>query len=194
MFSTLHPDRTTVARLRVRGRARAAAGRAVAALAGADLRPAALDPAAILCVRRLVDPLPGRVSTRSQIRPPVEWEGAVAGSLAALYRAAWRPARGAVPADAEAVLFADQAELVACLAIDWREGILPSRWWWRGLLPATDVGQLIARMWAEQPEHVPATLACLAASGRAARVVSALSHGDAVAIVKAIVTRFGLSY
>ncbi len=59
---------------------------------------------------------------------------ALQSALNELARDAARPARGAVPAQAAAVVFADRAELLACLACDWCAGRAAERWWWRDLL------------------------------------------------------------
>jgi hypothetical protein len=137
-----------------------------ALLRGVDLHPPGLAPSAVLCVRSLPDPLPGALPvSQFHLRAPPRWEQAARESLARLARAAARPYRQAVPDSAEAVLFQDWAELLACFAADWAEGRAASRWWWRGLfnltgLPARDV--LVSRL-IERPECTPAVVAHLAA-------------------------------
>src|SRR5262245_46485428 len=115
----------------------------------AELRPRGLPPAAVLCVRRLADPLPGTlVLETGGARPPPEWERAFVESLERKLRGAARPAREAVPAAAEAVLFADWAELLACLARDARDGTAWLRWWWRDLrLWRTDGSDPVVSAW-----------------------------------------------
>ena len=54
-------------------------------------------------------------------------------------RQAARPALGAVPAGAEAVIFEDAAELLACLAGEWCEGSASTHWWWRSLFKSTEI-------------------------------------------------------
>ena len=154
-------------------------------LAGAELRPPGLPPSAVLCVRRVVDPLPGALRLeRPEARPPPDWERALVAALERALRGAARPAHGPVPAAAEAVLFADRAELLACLARDERDGTAWLRWWWRGLrlLPAGDPDPAVTA-WLETPEHVPAALELLAARGDAVRFVAGLSEGDATSLV-----------
>jgi hypothetical protein len=47
-----------------------------------------------------------------------------------------------VPTACAAVCFADQAELLACLARDVAHGIAAERWWWRRVSPAPDAAGL----------------------------------------------------
>src|SRR5439155_3672179 len=107
--------------------------------------------------------------------PPAPWLSAVRGSLDHLARQAARPALAPVPAGAEAVLFRDWAELLACLAVDWLDGEAARRWWWRNLLGAGDVRAALAAAWGGTPEYVPAALHDLAARGQAAPFVNGLS-------------------
>jgi hypothetical protein len=132
MSIALDADRTVIARLRLRGRVAdplLMRLRASSALAAAALAPPGLPPAAILVVRRMEDPLPGRLAfRRATMRVPAEWEQAARARMAMLASRALRPARDAVPETAEAVLFADRSELLACLARDWVRGEV-ARWW-----------------------------------------------------------------
>ncbi len=85
--------------------------------------------------------------------------------------AAARPAHGAVPAGAEAVLFADRAEFLACLARDLCEGTAWGNWWWHGILETavTSGAEPAVQRWLGEPEHVPAALELLATWGAAVR-------------------------
>src|SRR5262249_40163249 len=76
----------------------------------ADLRPAGVSPAAVLIVRRMVDPLPGHIAPyRRPARVESEWERAAQDAVYSLYRHAARPVHGVLPSSAEAVFFADEA-------------------------------------------------------------------------------------
>ncbi|MFI5053371.1 MAG: hypothetical protein ACHQDE_03335, partial [Acidimicrobiia bacterium] len=164
-------------------------------LAGAEVRPSGLAPSALLCVRRVRDPLPGvlRLDTRDA-RPPPEWERALVASLERALRSAARPAREAVPARAEAVLFADRAELLACLARAAHDGTVWASWWWQEVRSAAGVGSdPVVSAWLETPEHVPAALELLAARGEAARFVAGLSPADATALAERVATVFAVS-
>src|SRR5258706_9784715 len=94
--------------LRLRG------GTAVGAL---DLQPPAMPEQAILCIRKLHDPLPGGLDLRSSSAPrPAAWEAAMRAAVAGSIRGAVRPAFGPVPANAQAVLFADRSQPLPCAA------------------------------------------------------------------------------
>ena len=162
-------------------------------LAGSELRPSGLAPSAVLCVRRLIDPLPGTLRLETaEARPPPEWERAFVDALERALRSAARPAREAVPAGAEAVLFADRAELLACLARDARDGTAWTRWWWRSLRAGTAPGaDLVVEAWLAAPEHVPAALALLAARGEAQAFVAALPLATAATLAERVAHVFG---
>src|SRR5436190_22300761 len=112
-------NRTLVRRLRIRASGAEPsrdAARVSGMLAASDVGAAGLPPSSILCVRRLGDPRP-RVfrPAPGAYRPADDWERAVSARLAALARGAARPVRGRIGGDAAVVLFADEAELLACL-------------------------------------------------------------------------------
>jgi hypothetical protein len=149
-------------------------------LAAASVRPGGLPPPTILLVRRLRDPLPGTLRLAAGYGlPPARWERAFALQLGEARRRAARPAAGPVSPDAEAVLFADRAELLAALALDHVRGVAHERWWWR-LLGAVPGGrQTLATALATEPETVPAMFELLTQSGDAGRVVLAFSESEA---------------
>jgi hypothetical protein len=188
---------TAIARLAVRADpADALAARlCVERMLGAiELRPAGLAPAAILCVRELRDPRPGTLSLASrQLGPPPVWEQAVRREVDRLARGAVRPARGPVPATAEAVAFADHSELLACLGSDLVAGLVGARWWWRVLVDGVDSPRRAAvAAWLRAPEHAPAALHALAVRGEAARFVQRFDDREADALVAAFGQAFGL--
>ena len=198
MLETLSNERTVVRRLRVRGgaRVRDSGSRIALALAASALRPPAFPLSAILCVRRLIDPAPGHLVRRLAVRPSAQWELAVRDRLTQLWRDAARPALGPVPPSAEAVWFADRAELLACLAADWRDGALRAHWWWDGAesigSPLGSTTAALVRVWVEHADAAPAAIAHLAESGRAASVLAALTDSDAQVIMDAIALRFAV--
>ncbi len=157
------------------------------------LHPARLPPSAIICVRRLGDPLPGSLRLGGiAVHPPPAWEQAVMTSLDHLVTLAARPALGPVPPGAPAVLFADRAELLACLGSDWMAGAIRARWWWHALLRAEVLERPVPAAWIEAPQYIPAALVHLAASRRAVGFARALSAADARALVRAVARAFVL--
>jgi len=78
-------------------------------------------------------------------------------------------ARRAATADANAdvVWFANEAELLACMARDALAARLTERWWWRTLqqgLPARLAGQPALARWLQNPKHVPRALQWMGAA------------------------------
>jgi hypothetical protein len=124
--------------------------------------------------------------------PPPAWERALVASLEQLVRHAARPAYGVVSGNAEAVLFADYAELLACLAGDWCEGYISTRWWWQSLFKGVAVAHVVPRAWLDVPEYVPAVLQHLAQSGKAGLFARSLSSNEAGALVHNLTRRFAL--
>ncbi|WP_310388570.1 hypothetical protein [Roseateles sp.] len=122
--------------------------------------------------------------------------------LAALLASARRAA--SADGDAEAVWFADEAELLGCLARDALAGLLDQRWWWRAALQPQRGGrwdssslqqrqqQQALTRWLQAPQQMPralqrlgpvrarAWLASLGADG-ISRLVTALAQAYALA-------------
>ncbi len=176
--------------------------RAARELAGADLSPPGLPPAAVLVVRRLADPLPRRLAGREpRLRPDAAWERAVRERLAAALRSAARPdPHGVVPAEAPALVFADEAELLACVVRQRVRGELAALWWWRAvrrrLPPAATAGLENGRdpspFLAACPREAPAALAWLARWGEAAAVAAAFTPASAKRVLAALAAEHGL--
>jgi hypothetical protein len=164
--------------------------RASAALNAVSLRPAGLPPAAILCVRRLRDPLPGALGLRHSTGVPPAWQRAASAALDEVVRRARRPAREAVPADAVAVLFDDPAELLACFALDWLAGQVTARWWWPLLFGSLDPDRPLA-VWSDAPQAVPAALALLTARDQGVAFVQAVPDHDARWLTQRVLSAHG---
>jgi hypothetical protein len=186
---------TTINRVRLRGAAgldalsaRLRAGRAIEQAAEAVTLPAG----AILCVRRLRDPRPGRVSLSAVQAPPEEWTHAVGAALADLAHRAARPAADAVGADAEAVIFDDHAQMLACLAADWCRGALAERWWWRVLIGSRTDADAVLRAWLQHPAHIAAAMEAVAQHGFAAAFVAHLTERETSMLIEAVVRMHGL--
>jgi len=193
---------TEIRRLTLRGVAEDAAAtrlRASRQLAGADLRPAGLPPAAVLVVRRVRDPVPGSVGGDG-LRAPPDWEGAVRNDLTAAARMAARPDQtGRVPATAEAVLFDDQAQLLASMLCELAAGDVASRWWLWAALPRFDgtavqrlMGGDPAPLLVANPRPLPTVLRWLVRWRAAAAVAAHLGSDDAHRTLSALVEAHGL--
>jgi hypothetical protein len=163
-------------------------------LSNVTLHPPGLSSSAIVCIRRLCDPKPGALCLwRTDMRPLRDWEKAVAESIEMLTQRAARPALSLVPADAEAVLFLDRSELLACLARDWSEG-MTTQWWWKSLFRNTVTAGMLMHQWLETPEYNPGALRILAEQGKVAPFASKLSGNEVVALVRGMTQKFGLAH
>ena len=102
-------------------------------------------------------------------------------------RRAIRPATGApLGAGCDAVWFADQAELLACLAQDTVQGQLGQRWWWQtwlGHRPGEDDAR---RAWLEAARQAPAAMVRLDAMGQGLAWARHLGTHGRLALLKAL--------
>ena len=152
-----------------------------AAVRALDLPPPIADHV-VLMVRRLVVPAGDRRAAREL--------------LAAARAAAARPAQGGpIPADCPAVLFADEVEALACLCADLVAGRAAGRWYWPAAVrAAARPGDVIARLWLDEPRWVPGALALLArwSPTLPPRAVGLLSPAQTTAVVARVRAAFGL--
>lgn len=191
-------DETHVGLLKVRGAPRDDLALRLALtnlLRGTDAHPGAAPPAALVVVRRLADPSPGRLSPRRDgRRGDPAWERAVQAALAECYMRAARPAHGPVSATADVVVFADPAEMLACLARDLRAGEAGTRWWWRSVLRAlpSAAADALVSVWSDEAAYVPAALHLLAARGEAGTVLRGVTPRGALTILAAVAAAFNV--
>lgn len=88
--------------------------------------------------------------------------------------------------NADAVLFSDESELVACLLRDWLQGSLGKRWWWRVVLEGLTVPEWWRSQLLPRGDVLPAVLAHLASQAQAAAWMVCLSDAEAILAFKAI--------
>lgn len=145
-------------------------------------RAAGLAPGEILIVRRLrhAPPTPRSVQ---------RWGQGLDHQLACLALRAARAASGPVPASCEAVLFADQPELLACLACDWLEGRVAECWWWS--LRTGDGTEFLLAQWTSRAKHVPAAIDVLAANRLHVAFARRLDRRVVLAITHAVARAWG---
>jgi len=155
--------------------------------------PTTLPPSALIFIRKLGDPLPRLLRIQQHDnRPPAAWQQALNEKLEGLAKNAARPALGAVPANAQAVVFLDWSELLASLAIDWCEGQIAARWWWQTLLRKATASQIVRELWRSAPEYVPAALDQLTRAGKTAQFVKTFSDSEAQGLLVSVARRFRL--
>src|ERR1044072_1497508 len=162
-------------------------------LSSTDLSIPGVSPASIVCIRSLPDPLPRTLRlVRSELESGRAWGDALTKSIAGKVSRAERPARGAVLDNAECVLFADKAEMLACVAGDWLSGLLGARWWWQILLQAGHPSEVVKQLWREQTQYVPAALDQLQREQKAAAVVNALTDEECRELLQRTVNTFAI--
>lgn len=190
-------EATTIGLLRVA--ARTQPGNALATrlavealLAGADLRPPGLPPAAVLIVARL--PAHRPFALRPGMRPDPAWERAARRTMAGMVGRAARPWASPAPLDCPAVLFSDEAELLACLVLDISLGRAAGRWWWRSFRPRWGglTGDALPAVLLDQPALLPAMLRLLHGRGMAVAVVASLAPAEARAALRVMCAAHGI--
>ncbi|KFA94323.1 hypothetical protein Q664_03235, partial [Archangium violaceum Cb vi76] len=190
------PGEAVIGRLRVRGggcEPLSARLRLEGLLSTLDFSPGGPPPSAIVCIHRMEDPRPRTLRLhRYEPRPPAEWEQAFRESLRERLARAARPVGGALPGEARAVVFADPAELYACLASDLGSGQAASRWWWASLFRGSDPYRALVAEWTRAPEYVPASLDLVARWGRAEAFLRRLGETEARELLARVNRRFGL--
>ncbi|RSL17996.1 hypothetical protein EDE15_3549 [Edaphobacter aggregans] len=162
-----------------------------------DFEPRELPPASILIVRRLEDPMPRCLrGDPSALAPAPAWERAARSALSGIARQTARPMRDLVPSNANAVLFADEAELLACFSRDLLRGVVSSLWWWRTFLrslPSAATHGLL-EAWRTNIRSVPSALAHLSERREAIWVLSSFTPAHAWLILEEIACGFDLKF
>lgn len=190
-------DELRIGTLRARGEAMPTPSQRLSlerALERAELMPAGIPPDAVLLVRHLRQSIP---TEARHGRHDTAWACAVRDRLAQCYSTALVPQRGRVPADAEAIVFADRAELLAALARDLMEGVAWRQWWWRALLgrwrgelgPAA----VATTMLVEDAERLPAVLAALHGWGDVGAFLRSLGPDGVQTLLAALAETFELT-
>ena len=196
MFPT---DTTTIDTLRVRGSNENSPALHLALssmLSNADFRLAGISPSAILIVKKLSDPLPGQLKPRPGVmQVDATWERAVQSSLSRIYHQAARPVNGYIPSNADAVLFADEGEMLACLTLDMSGGEATGRWWWKVVLRSfpSVTTEGLTDVLCGRAIYIPAVLHYMEDWGKAESVVHSLSSTQAMTVISAMSREFGIA-
>jgi hypothetical protein len=99
-----------------------------------------------------------------------------------------------VPSSAEAIVFLDPAELLACLARDLLLGTVAGNWWWQAWLRASgrSTEDLVLDAWVREACHVPAAMAALHDRSLAVTFAEALSPRQARTLFVALTEAYEL--
>jgi hypothetical protein len=184
----LAPERTVIERLLLRGSRDPALDRLrIEAVLGAmDVGLSEFPRHAVLVVRYLHAPALGSLRGPSDMVGLRAAEAALRSRLSALARQAARPAHGPVPANADAVLFRDPAEWLACLVLDVVGGRFGDAWWWSALRRRSTAREAVASAWRASPEHVPDAVRLLAQAGASAQLSSFMRGRAARVLLTAV--------
>lgn len=160
-------------------------------LASVNLHPAGMSPSAVFMIHYLQDPLPGGLMNRTQ--HSAAWRGALRTNLDQLYRQAATPTNCTLSGNPAAVLFRDQAELLACLIVDICAQRVGQHWWWRNrYFSSGDCSQRIRETLVHDVRYIPAMFSHLASAGKALEVVKRLEPSHAGDILQMLLREFSL--
>lgn len=182
----LEKDQANIGKLRTRGRFRDEPAFQLALsskLDCIDFIPKSLPPTAILIVKQLTDPTPVKLSLRAaQVYLDSEWESTTQDQLEQCYQHALRPQQGFIPADAEAVVFTEHSELLACLSYDFASGTTSQHWWWDVLLKnismAENTSKVLLTHLLEDLIYLPAMLEKLKSWQKVEKVLKTITPDD----------------
>jgi hypothetical protein len=157
----------------------------------ADLWPSGFSPHSILIVRRLS--APQKISLDS-LRLRTACEREIREAITLHLRRAIRPIMGRIPADADALLFQDVGEWLACLARATRLHEVERHWCWRAMLTsrAHSSTHTLTQVWSERARFIPAAIIYLARWRESARVLQMFSPTESNRMLSALSAEFDL--
>jgi len=159
-----------------------------------EWNPANLPPAAVLIIKRLKEsPLlfPGSGDMMPEVKSVLG--KSLQQHIQEKYHLATRPARGFVPPDSEAVLFADPGEMLACYWNDVSRHLEREHWWWEASARYLGNGLdgNLERIIYQNIRCLPAALGRLSRWGRIHQAVQSLTPGEASHIFQALIRAYG---
>lgn len=161
-------------------------------LASVNLHPAGMPPSAIFIIHYLDDPLPGCLTSKKQNTS--SWRNALRENIDVLYRQAATPTSCTLSGNPAAVLFRDQAELLACLVVDICAQRVGQHWWWRNrYFSSIHSSHRIRETLIQDARYIPAVFSHLASAGKALEVVKHLEPSHAGDILQVLLSEFSLS-
>ncbi|WP_420328405.1 hypothetical protein [Mameliella sp.] len=140
-------------------------------------------PSEVLILRRLADPAPGALGRALGENGLGDWDRALTGALERARARALRPTPGASLSNAEAVVFADEAEMYACL-VECLAGTAEQAWWTQALLRRVPPGSGPEAVLRQQIHLLPAITEVLVWRNSASSVFSALPPAAAEALAR----------
>ncbi len=165
----------------------------VGRLAGSLTLDGGLAPAQVLLVRSVRHRPPP-----ASAHPPgpgfSAWQAEISGRVRAAARTAARPVRGRVPQGADAVIFEDRSELLACLSLALASGAAERSWWCALLRPRSPASRRspVAAGWREEAPLVPAVFARLEEWAELETVADTVGRDECASIVEAVAAAHGV--
>lgn len=163
-----------------------------------DFRPAGLPPSAILIINRIS---PFSIKTSHSLHKGnnniQSLQTSVKRTLHNIYRNAIRPQNGFIPPTAQAIVFSDRAELLACLVNELACGTAGNKWYWGSILnkyPYRDTSKTITALFADDITYLPLTLLHLHEWHMAERILTVLSVQIAEQLSIQLAEVYGLSH
>jgi hypothetical protein len=159
-------------------------------LQGGDYSPPGFSPHAILLVRHLAVTRPLPLSFRLNSN----FETQIRDAITRLYRNAVRPVGGRIPATADAVLFTDMGEWLACLGVAIADRQVERAWYWRACLrnQAVSSPSILVAACVSEPRFVPAAFVRLVQCERLGAVLKFFSPREADTIFHALAREWRL--
>lgn len=155
-------------------------------LRGLDWRPRGMKPGAVLLIRRLT----GLPALDGSGTLSADWERALQDRLQTLYERALRPRGGIIPADADSILFEDEAELLLQLTheLSLSAPAIPRGWYWQQIQHPADAASsaaLLSSLWTQYISVIPAVFNSLPPE-RIIQYARLLPPDDAETLIEAL--------
>ncbi len=169
-----------------------------------DFRPSGMPPSAILMIDKVVETMPSRSlngavnglpsNNRAALAAKQQWESTLKVRLDSVYKKAIRPHKGRLSGSSKAVVFSDQAELVACLCHDIIEGSANQKWWWKRTYSeqflAANISSALTSCLLDNTKLIPMVVDTLADWDQGISLVKRLSNNDAESLLAAVLHVF----
>ncbi|MGA1839280.1 MAG: hypothetical protein ACMUIU_01535 [bacterium] len=161
-----------------------------------DIKPPGAHPTAILIIRHMMDPMPGTLMDHGGIRRiNPSWEKAMQISLSEVYKDAERPVNGHISPNVKAVLFVDEGEMLACLALDMTKNEVMKNWWWKVIMRKLSSPSLegLKTFLSKEASFLPAFIQYLDKWGKAYKVLNSFSSVQIMTLLFAMAHAYDLN-
>lgn len=128
-----------------------------------DMRPSLMSPSAILLINRISENIPEEITElgKPNHRQKTRWEASFKKRIIAAQEQAIRPSSGELSSRANAVLFVDKTELLACLCRSVTQDKTDKQWWWQSYFAHefnVSPVELSVRQILKSPQLIPSVL------------------------------------